>query len=72
MFVSYSEAHVHTLTECVKDVLEQQNSGTAVNDRYMKLTFWWLNVAQKNHSIYYDTVNSQNLITKYSQIKIEI
>lgn len=34
----YSEAHVHTLIACVRDALEQQNSGTAVNDRYMKLT----------------------------------
>jgi len=34
-----SEAHVHTLTECVKDALEQQNSGTTVNDRHADLIF---------------------------------
>lgn len=39
LFVLYSEAHVHTLIECVTDALEQQNSGTTVNDRYMKVTF---------------------------------
>ena len=38
LFLLYSEAHVHTLIACVKDALEQQNSGTAGNDRYMKLT----------------------------------
>ena len=39
MFLLYSDADVHTLIACVRDALEQQNSGTAVNDRYMKLTF---------------------------------
>ena len=38
LFLLYSDADVHTLTACVRDALEQQNSGTAVNDRYMKLT----------------------------------
>ena len=38
LFLLYSDADVHDLIECVRDALEQQNSGTAVNDRYMKLT----------------------------------
>ena len=39
LFLLYSDADVHTLIACVSDALEQQNSGTAVNDRYMKSTF---------------------------------
>ena len=39
LFLLYSDADVHTLIACVRDALEQQNSGTAVNDRYLKLTF---------------------------------
>lgn len=37
MFLLYSDAHVHDLIACVRDALEQQNSGTAANDRYIKL-----------------------------------
>ena len=38
LFLLYSDADVHDLMECARDALEQQNSGTAVNDRYVKLT----------------------------------